>query len=109
MRPSCGWRSGSSATASVYPTDTSVRSSTSKHWGSTRLVERRTGMPCRVVVDEDRVKMHYPGNILVEPSLPGLAVAEKLALAERLVREGFLAIASADNGLHPAPDRRAVG
>ena len=73
------------------------------------MVERRTGMPCRVVVDEDRVKMHYPGNILVEPSLPGLAVAEKLALAERLVREGFLAIESTGNGLRPAPDRRAVG
>jgi hypothetical protein len=43
-------------------------------------------MPCRVVVDDNRVKMHYPGNILVgvsaiEPALRFVASAERFAVA----------------------------
>jgi ribosomal protein L16 Arg81 hydroxylase len=96
--------------------------------GLDTLVERRAGMPCRVVVDQDRAKIHYPGNILVGPGtiepalrfvasagqfavgdLPGLTEAEKLALAERLVREGFLAITRTGNGSGPEPERGPVG
>jgi hypothetical protein len=36
--------------------------------GLDTVVERRTGMRCRVVLDENRVKIHYTGNILVGPS-----------------------------------------
>lgn len=79
--------------------------------GLDTLVERRAGLPCRVVIDGDRVKVHYPGNILVGPvtiepavrfiaaagrfavrDLPHLPDADKLALATRLIREGFLAV-----------------